>query len=874
MLCTVAAVLALVFGLCFTQGCGSGNGGPAPAGSAQAAAERFAGSLETQDTQSLSALFPASYCYDGTGEAGGASPVPGFGFWGAQGTTTVDVTDVEQNGTSATARVTITFTGFLSDFGGVDGGGGTNNGGGETGLGVEPPPPPAATDPGQDSGSGDGAAGGNEDLAPSPPPTPFSLRSVKGEQLSATPVTYTAVYLLRLELINEAWMIVGLRQLQSTSTVGSGAQAPVLRDLVARAEGDANPPTATPAIDPRTIVEVSGSVTGSTDESVYARAGYMWGSLPITGDTYQGRLRAPRRPGLYVLEVGAGYQSPDGGAYGYSTLSIELTVNDVPGAGLQFSVADGVSLPAGLEDWLRNAATAFYNGETVDPSQYVSPQYSYDGGDFYSTLWRLPFMFSPESDLTVRVTEAGVENGSQYVVLEFTQTMEDLWGWAYGGTDPSRPGGTTGGGGDGNGGEPAPLYARAMQDAPGTGLNQLERVTTGTARLELEGSGDAWLITAARPLDVTITDGTGPSLAFDGPVTVNGTDAPAVVGAADLAVAGSIAGQADYGQASTGDSWADLTATSGAFTADLKAPYSRGRWLVWVTASAWTDQGSTFIGRTVEVDVTQDAPTPTFTVGSGVDVSADARATLDAWLAAMFLYSQDRIEAVYSPNYAYDGRTRDNVLNQPRLYAYHADFTRAEITGVTVGGDTTQVALELVFDGQEQWFQLWPETGPVEGGDGVRSRQNSDMGQWIARTRVAMTLKLGADDLIVAERIDSGHSGPVDTDALTLTGLTVNGEAPGTVAAGAEATVAATAGGADSTTGSVRLGGSVAFNVGTSGAVTAPTVPGIYLAEVVVTTYPAEWGVMQNDSGGGTDASPPYYGMPECAVVGAEVTVQ
>jgi hypothetical protein len=374
---------------------------------------------------------------------------------------------------------------------------------------------------------------------------------------------------------------------------------------------------------------------------------------------------------------------------------------------------------------------------------------------------------------------------------------------------------------------------------------------------------------------VTITDGTGPSLAFDGAVTVNGTDAPAVVGAADLAVAGSISGTADYGQASTSDSWADLSTTSGAFTADLKAPYVRGRWLVWVTASAWTDQGSTFIARTVEVDVTQDAPTPTFTVGSGVNVSADATATLDAWLAALFLYSQDRMAAVYSPNYAYDGRTQENVLSQPRLYAYHADFTRAEITGATVTGDTTQVAVALEFDGPEQWFQLWPENGPVAGGDGVRSRQNSDMGQWTARTRVAMTLKLGADNLIVAERIDSGHSGPVDEDTLTVTDLTVGGEAPGTVEAGAETTVAATAGGADSITGSVRLGGSVAFNVGTSGAVTAPTVPGTYLAEVVATTYPAEWGVMQNDSGGGNDGTmPPDMSMPQCAIVGAEVTVQ
>jgi hypothetical protein len=394
-------------------------------------------------------------------------------------------------------------------------------------------------------------------------------------------------------------------------------------------------------------------------------------------------------------------------------------------------------------------------------------------------------------------------------------------------------------------------------------------------RLEFVGSGGNWLITAIRPLDVATVEGNSPAIAWDGAVTANGSDSPAVVGGTTLTVAGAIRGAANSVWVSTNEGSASQDSVSGPFQMNVAAPFTAGRWLATASAMAWSDGGSSTISRTVEVTVTRDAPTPEFTVAPGVDLPTAVRPTLDVWMGGLYFGSAQKRTQAYSPSYAYDGRSASDMVNNPRLYGYHADVRKALVTNVGPVRSDTAVTFDLEFLGSQQWFgdgRIYmgpgqPTVPPTRtmAADGTSPQPVT--GQ--ALTRLTMTLLIGSDGLIVGERIDNGYSGP-EGQSLAVSNLLVNGQAPATVAAGSQVTLAATITGDSSFDPTARLGAAYTPAPGGNAVIAAPGKPGLYLAEMVAG---APSGPMPMAGAPDSAIMPPQYTGAN-AIAGVEVTVQ
>ncbi len=852
----LAAVAALAAFLVLSlTGCGSGvdNG----AGSADAAVNAWATALESGNATDFDGVFSEEYAYDGVDfadedSAGGSDVRPGL--LGSTGETTVEVLEILENGNTAVARVRVSFVGYLSDL--YDGAPPPTEGdeGSWVDPGVDAPSAPEANGPETDAD--DGAADGGEQ------PATFRLREVEGEQVDMTPLTFTAVFELDLEKMDDAWFVVAQRQVSSTLLVGSGAQAPIIDDLYANGLAELS-------VDPRTEIAVSGTVRQTTDDYLYARIGYIGASLPVSGTTFSGTLTAPRRPGGYVLEVEAANQSDGDGAYGVATRSIEVTVNDAAGAGYSFTVADGVSLDSTTRTMLETVCRSLYNNDVDAAVACVDPDYSYNGGDAWSAVWSLPVAWYYESDFTVTVTSATTQGALQLVTLSYTQTADDFW---YG---PECDGDTGGGAEDGGRVEPPPHLARQLAAVRSRGASVSQMMNKGEVLLEIGSASGRALITAVRPLWTTTAQGDATEISLSA-LTGNGSATPSLAGAAPLTVAGSVTGTAQWLDVSSRDSWEYLTDVSGGFSADLKAPFERGRWLVSVTAGNWNGAGTFYATRTLELNVTEDAPLPTFTPASGVNVSAADKATLDAWLGGLFLYSWERLDDVYAADYSYDGRTHDDVAASPRFYPYHATFNTARIASAETTSLGTAYTLDIEFVGWFQWFDALFYNREYGGGDdeatGPRAAASTRAyGYDDYVTSANMTLTLDAGAKIVAERVNEAASAPAGVAAPLLSDLRVNGAAPSVLTAGSSAEVSVTA--PDVARGSLYL------RVGPSAAVSneitnplatliAPRTAGRYLVEALVTEY---------DTAGPTDtpSDASCYAPPSLSrLIGAEVTVQ
>lgn len=832
---SVAFVLALA---------GCGGSGVSGTG-ASAAVESWRAAIESGNTAALANTLAPNYAYDGverTGDSADALPAPGF--MGKQGELTVEVVDVVESGDKATARVKVTYTGVLEDIGYGEPGA---DGPVYTDPGIAPPSPPADADLPDEAGNG-GGEGGGSDGGYGPPPRTFAVREVAGEQVSVTPLTFTAMFVLGLDRIGGVWAVTSQRQEWSLLLVGSGIQAPIIEQLLANGSPSAQ-------VDPRSDISITGTVRQTTADYVYCRVGYIGADLPVVGSGFSGVVRAPRRPGLYVLEARAINEAPNGGAYAIATRSIEVEVLSSGDTGFSFAVDDGVGVSAEAEAALRAIAEGLYAGNLEALQSYIANDYSYDGGNAYSALWRLPFAYYYESDLAVRVVSAVQVGATEIVDVHFRQIAEDFWG--YGGPVYDDIGGDAGP--PSAEGRPAnlPPHVRNRnrnENRNAAGANSLpphlraagirqsgmfpstnyQMVIEGDIRIEFEPRDGALRVTAIRPILVTTKFGDAPELTMDS-LTANGGDAPEVEGASVVHLAGAISGRVDWLQLYSYDTFLSLAPTTGAFEGEVVAPFTRGRWLAGASAGAWNESGNTYVQRTVELNVTSNAPTPEFTVGSGVTISPGALATLNRWLAGVFLYSYDGLSGVYSPDYSYDGDTADSMQWSPRLYAYHASFDLAEITAAVGDGGLTVVTCDLRFRGPWQWFERIP-WGAGEPPD-VGGRQCSDMAPYEAETDVSMTFKLDAGGLIVAERIDRGTSVAGGGTPIALGPVTIDGAAPGVVAAGASVMVAASVTAGGPSDGSARIGPSYQYAPEGAAEVAAPTTPGTYLAEVVVRTY-------------------------------------
>lgn len=849
---------AIASALLAISGCSSGGSNAGPT----AAANAWARAVQDGNKQNLESVFAADYSFDGVsrdasgGGTDAGAPCPGF--VGRDGEVTVEIVDVTESGTTATAHIKVTYTAVLSALTGDDGSGGWGGGdGADDGYvdpGVAPPAPPEANLPDGES-------------AEPPPAEPVgpALRSVQGEQVDFTPLIFTGFYELTLEQLDGVWAVIAQRQVWTQLVVGSGAQAPVIETLLGNG-------SESPTVDPRSEVAVTGTVRQTTDTSIQCRLGYMGATLALGGTSFSGSVRAPRAAGGYVLEVYAINQSSDGGAYGISTRSIPVTVREAAGAGFSFAVQSGVALPSGVEELARAFTLAVYGSKPEDAIRYIDPAYDYNGSDASGAIWSLPIACYGESDLAVTVTGSESRGGAEIVTLHFKQDVDNFWGYGLpdavdgGGSEPP---------GDATGDRPTlPVHLRQAREmaaraqgvrAEGIADGVETMVNEGDFTLELTPSGGGYLVTAIRPIVTTTTNGTAPALGL-GELTGNGSIAPSVTGGTALTVAGSVSGAADWLSLSNSDSGLSLDAASGPFSGDLVSPFRRGRWLTTATAGAWSDGGSVYVSRTLEVTVTADAPTPTFATAAGVQPDSADVATLDEWLAALFLSDTTRLGAVYASAYSYDGRTHDDVVLWPRLNVWHADVQRAEI--VAAGGGS--VTVELDFLGPDQWFGV-PTYG---GGDDPRPLStrcvDADGYYWYpgtSRTTLSMTFRMDDTHRIAAERISRATCIPDGFVTPTLSDLRIDGAQPGSVAAGAQVTLSATAvGEVGSVTG--RLGPSSNDGEAAGIAVTAPSTPGKYVAEIIARPpYP--------DGGEPTDPATRCVAYSAGSVlIGAEVDVR
>lgn len=788
---------------------GCAGGGPGTdLSTPQAAAERWAKSLETSNSGGYNEVLAPGYRYDGT--EGGSSEALLPGLFGAQGNISVEVLDVTQSGSSAVARVRLQYTGYLSDvYGGGGSGGQVDGNPGWSSPGFGPPaPPPEARDDGAEAGG----------LAQPP-----LLREVAGEQVTATPVSFTAIVILGLRDLDGVWMVVSQRQETSILLVGDGAEAPVITSLTGNG-------SERPEVVPRGDIEVRASIEGASGSSLFTRIGYIQRTLTLDGEIMSGVIRAPRIPGEYVLEVYAERASPTG-AYGIATRSIEVEVLDAPAVGFSFTVADGVDADPAAATTVRSLLEAIHRGEEATP--FFSPDYRYDGQTAESAAWNadLPFAGYGDSDIAATITAAEAIPGGQALTLEMVMEIDDFGGDGLVPVYDDAPIGRSGRSEDGAEFMPEPY-----------GPNHSE----ATYRVEVGADDD--LITAMRALELVESRGQA-ELPSVSDLLVNGSTEPALAGAERFTLTGSVTGSIAWAQVSP-DQMREYVGT-GAFTTELRAPFTKGRWLVRAEAWSWGDGGSARVLRTVEIAVTEDAPTPEVTVAPGVSLSEAARATVNSWLGGLYLGDSRRLGAAYSNGYAFDGLTKAEALS-PRIRAYHADFGRAEVTAAANAGGATRLSVALEFVGPIQYFVdhraiEWPE-GPETG-----ARDVIAPGYEQATTAVDVVIELGSDDRITAEWIRYGVSRERNAPALALGPVTVaGGSGPVTAGQHVEVRSGVTEGAAEYA--AVRLGPSATWTEGPLAVVPAPTTPGRYVAEVV-----AQRGVPRVDyvSGDGSSETPP-----------------
>lgn len=799
VLCVVAVVVPWVI-----AGCATGPGTDVT--TAQAAVERWSRSLESGSVDDYSSVLDPAYSYDGA--EGGALGVPRPGFFGASGSVVVEVLEVVESGDAATARVRVQYTGFLSD---VLGGGSDEGQGDATGSwrgpGFAPPNAPDAPDDEDDS----------EDVS-----RPL-LREVQGEQATATPVSFTATVVLGLRRVTGSWMVVSQRQEYSVFLVGNGAEAPVITSLTGNGSDR-------PEVEPRAAVALAGVVEGASEGAVFTRLGYIQRSLTLEGEILSGEIRAPRIPGEYVLEVYAERVTPMG-AYGIASRGIEVEVLDVPAVGFSFSVAEGINPDAAATDTVRGLLEALQGG--ADPAPYFSSDYDYDGQTAETAAWSIDSPFTNyygDGDIAAMVTGVEPIPGGQALTVELVMEIDDF---GYGGVEPVYGG---------------PRASTATEPSRGPGLMpEPYGPVHSEATYRFEVSSADGLITAARALTISETRGdvSPPSLED---LRVNGSDSPSVVGAEPLLVTGTATGSMVSVHVSPDQMW-EYAEGGGAFSVTVRAPFVRGRWVLRAETWMWGDNGAARALRTVEVTVTEDAPTPEVTEGAGVDLSPGAKATLAAWLSWLYLGQDEHRDRAYSPNYAFNGLGKAEML-LPRIQAYHAEITRAEVTLATRVGDVTRLLVGLEFIGPMQYFGT--PYGRIDGGNAATGDGGVSYAPgYQALNAFDVLLELGADERIVAEWIRYGVSREVEAPALALGPVTVaGGTGPIPVGKAVEVQAEVTEGTADGTV--VRLGALESWQQAPSAVLTAPELPGRYVAEVV-----AQSGEVSYGDGEGDEASEP-----------------
>jgi hypothetical protein len=817
--------------------------------SAQTAVQRWAKAIEEASSDDYSQVLAPEYEYDGASAAGGGA-LPAPGLIGASGTTDVEVLELTESGETATARVRIQYTGFLSDV--MGGGPGMPDAGDDgaswSGPGFGPPEPPTSESPG---------------MPIDEPAGPPMLREVQGEQLEATPVSFTAIVILGLHDIGGSWMVVSQRQESSVLLVGNGAEAPIIKSL--QANGSERPEVA-----PRSDIQVTATVEGATIDDLFGRIGYLQRQLTLDGTSVTGTVRAPRRPGLYVLEIYAQHVTPTG-AYGIATRGIEAEVLDVPGEGFSFEVADGVAAGDADTEAVKGLLQALHSGS--DPSGFFTPSYSYNGATAESAAWGLglPYMGHGDSEISATVTAAEPISGGVALTVELDMEID---GFGY---DMPMPIDED---------VPMPMPTdppMARELAGGADLMPEPFGPTDSEAIYLfEISAGDHLISAARPLVVVEThdDATPPAIEN---LTVNGSDTASVVGAETLTLAGSVSGADGRVLVFTGE---DLKYANGPgeFAVQGRAPFTAGRWLVHVEASSYGPAGRTRTFRTLEIRVTEDAPSPTFDIVGG-SVTPGQESTLNTWLLGVYLGKTSAMEAAYSGDYSFDGLTKSEVL-QPRVQAYHADFATTEITAAEAIDGGTRVTARLEYEGTAPWlvdYRAIEEPWDDVAVDSRGSSSSADAPSYDAppyyepKAQVALdvVLELGDDDRIIAEWIEYGVSRYSDATELVLGPVTLDGDV-GQLLTGDEVTVEAEVlrGFVDYAT--VRLGPRVRWADEPVASLRAPGREGRYVAEVVVESYPMAWPHDQDGDYDGDDmASPPHYGPSGVSVISARaVTVQ
>jgi hypothetical protein len=181
----------------------------------------------------------------------------------------------------------------------------------------------------------------------------------------------------------------------------------------------------------------------------------------------------------------------------------------------------------------------------------------------------------------------------------------------------------------------------------------------------------------------------------------------------------------------------------------------------------------------------------------------------------------------------------------PRIQAYHAEITRAEVTLATRVGDVTRLLVGLEFIGPMQY--LGTPYGRIDGGNAATGDGGVSYAPgYQALNAFYVLLELGADERIVAEWIRYGVSREVEAPALALGPVTVaGGTGPIPVGKAVEVQAEVTEGTADGTV--VR--------------------PGRYVAEVVAQSGEVSYG----DGEGDEDSEPgaPYSPRTRVHVISA-----
>ncbi len=385
--------------------------------------------------------------------------------------------------------------------------------------------------------------------APEPGPVPAGRELVGGEW--AHRLVLVSDYSRR----GEAWLIVAQRAAQE-AWYRLGEQPPAVTELQANG-------SPAPEVAPRAVLHVSGAVS-PREGAVVLSLGERTVRVEASSGSFAREIRAPYRPGRYVLVARLVADAPAAQALPSAAASIEVAVRpsaDVPP--VDVTVAPGVQATRAqlrlARRWL--AAAVCPVRERLRAALY-SESFSLDGLRYEEIVRRprLAIYGEPEG-------EAQIVRAAQLARASLVQLHIDLRGEVY----------VAGLSGEGGERAPRPLQTEGPGAAPGAEPPVLLRRVCGDVVLEAVPEGDGLAIVGEYFPAIAQTFAQEPPLELAALAVRPRTVAPG----ARVRVAGSAPGAAE-GVLRLGRAAQRLRLAQGQFAGVLAAPQRPGRYLVHV----------------------------------------------------------------------------------------------------------------------------------------------------------------------------------------------------------------------------------------------------------------------------------------------------